>query len=64
MTAYTHAFRENHFEVAHKVQYIAENNVPLPDRDEEARKARTVRKIELDVPTTAPQPIRRTTPVR
>jgi ankyrin repeat protein len=64
MTAYTHAFRENHFDVAHKVQFIAENNVPLPDRDEEAKKARTVKKIELTVPTSAPPPIRRTTPVR
>lgn len=32
MTAYTHAFRENHFEIAHKVQYVAENSVPLPER--------------------------------
>jgi ankyrin repeat protein len=46
MTAYTHAFRENHFEVAHKVQYIAENNVPLPDRDAEQKgMPRTAKRI-------------------
>ena len=44
MTAYTHAFRENHFDVAHKVQYIAENHVPLPE-EEKNKMPRTAKRI-------------------
>jgi ankyrin repeat protein len=53
LTAYTHAFRANHFDVAHKVQVIAKNDVPLPDTTSTADKK--VYTLEIS-PTTDAKP--------
>jgi hypothetical protein len=34
-TAYSYAFENNKFDVAHKVQFVAENKVDLPDKSKE-----------------------------
>jgi ankyrin repeat protein len=54
LTAYTHAFRANHFEVAHKVYVIAKNDVPLPETTSTAdKKAYT---LEITPTTDTPPP--------